>query len=94
MKSQKVARETAKRCLNMLAEKGLIVKKVGQGSFVADIGPKKPIWGFVVPIYTVHYDDCIQEFRNRAAVLGKEECQIDEKCNSAGHCQLSLRQFV
>jgi len=67
-----VARETAKRCLSILAEKGFIVKKVGTGSYVADIGPKKKIWGFVVPAYSVHFDECIRQFKNSAAMRDRE----------------------
>ena len=34
-----VARETAKRVLNMLAEEGYIIQRRGKGSFVSDLRP-------------------------------------------------------
>jgi DNA-binding LacI/PurR family transcriptional regulator len=71
-KKYKVARETAKRCLSILAEKGLIVKRVGTGSYVAETGPKKKIWGFVVPYYSVQFDECIRQFKYLAAMRDRE----------------------
>ena len=45
-----VARETAKRVLNLLAREGYIVQRRGKGSFVADLRPKERIWGLVFPV--------------------------------------------
>jgi DNA-binding LacI/PurR family transcriptional regulator len=77
-KKHSVARETAKRCLTILAEKGLIVKRIGTGSYVAETGPKKKIWGFIVPYYNVHFDECIHTFKRFAAMRDRE---FDHYCS-------------
>lgn len=73
-----VARETAKRVLNLLAREGYIVQRRGKGSFVADLRPKERIWGLVFPFYSIQYEDLILETANRAAQLGRE---IRHFCN-------------
>ena len=73
-----VARETAKRVLNMLANEGYIIQRRGRGSFVSDLRPKSKIWGFVFPFYSIQYEDLILQVANRAAELGRE---IRHFCN-------------
>ncbi|MCX7014774.1 MAG: substrate-binding domain-containing protein [Candidatus Sumerlaeota bacterium] len=68
----RVARETAKRVLRLLAAEGYIVQRRGKGSFVADLGPKRRIWGLVFPFYSVQYEDLILEVSNQAGRLGRE----------------------
>jgi len=82
-KKHSVARETAKRCLKILVDKGLIVQRVGQGSFVANLGPKKKVWGFIIPFFSIHYDECVQKFKDRASLLDRQFhclCSYD-KCD-------------
>lgn len=67
-----VARETAKRVLNLLAQEGYIVQRRGKGSFVADLRPKSKIWGLVFPFYSIQYEDLILKTAARAAELGRE----------------------
>jgi len=67
-----VARETAKRVLNLLAEEGYIVKLQGKGSFVADLRPKQQIWGLVFPFFSVQYEELIVEVSRRARGRGRE----------------------
>lgn len=67
-----VARETAKRVLGMLAQEGLIIQHPGKGSFVAESGPKKKIWGLVFPFYSVQYEDLIREVTARCEALGRD----------------------
>ena len=73
-----IARETAKRVLNMLADEGYIIQRRGRGSFVSDRRPKARIWGFVFPFYSIQYEDLILHVTNRAAELGRE---IRHFCN-------------
>ncbi len=68
----RVARETAKRVLGILAQEGLIIQRAGKGSFVADLSPKKPIWGLIFPFYSIQYEDLIREVAHRAAAAGRE----------------------
>ncbi|MBN2296823.1 MAG: GntR family transcriptional regulator [Pirellulales bacterium] len=72
LKKHGVARETAKRVLNMLADEGYIVQRRGRGSFVSDLRPKAKIWGLVFPFYSIQYEDLILHVANRAAELGRE----------------------
>ena len=67
-----VARETAKRVLNMLAEEGLIIQRRGRGSFVSDLRPKTKIWGLVFPFFSIQYENLILQVAARAAELGRE----------------------
>jgi DNA-binding LacI/PurR family transcriptional regulator len=73
-----VARETAKRVLNLLAHEGYIVQRRGKGSFVADLRPKERIWGLVFPFYSIQYEDLILQTARRAAEVGRE---IRHFCN-------------
>lgn len=67
-----VARETAKRVLNILAQEGYIVQQPGRGSFVVDLGPKRTIWGLIFPFYSIQYEDLIHEITERAKATGRE----------------------
>ena len=62
-----VSRETAKIVLRMLADEGLIVQKAGKGSFISDLGPRKAIWGVIVPFFSAKIEKVISEL-NRAAI--------------------------
>lgn len=67
-----VSRETAKRVLNILEDEGYIVQQAGRGSFVADLRPKKKIWGIVVPFFSVQYEDLLLRVMRLAANTGRE----------------------
>ncbi len=69
-----VSRETAKIVLRMLAEEGLIVQKAGKGSFIADLGPRKAVWGVIVPFFSTQIEKIISEL-NRASI--KENRSLD-----------------
>jgi DNA-binding LacI/PurR family transcriptional regulator len=69
-----VSRETAKIVLRKLADEGLIVQKAGKGSFISDLGPRKAIWGVIVPYYSAQIEKVISEL-NRAA--NKENRSLD-----------------
>jgi DNA-binding LacI/PurR family transcriptional regulator len=56
-----VSRETAKRILKNLAEEGFISQHPGKGSFVVPLGPRKPVWGIVVPFFSAHMEQLIQD---------------------------------
>lgn len=71
-KKHSVARETAKRVLSLLAKEGYIFQLRGKGSFVADLGPKKKVWGLVFPFYSIQYEDLINELYHRASEVGRE----------------------
>ncbi len=74
-----IARETAKLVLKMLADQGYIIKVPGKGSFVRDIGPKKPIWGVITPSITAHTEDLIFQLRNFALRRGRHiESYVDD----------------
>ena len=68
----KIARETAKAVLKMLADHGHIIQQPGKGSFVADLGPLKKIWGVVVPFFSAQVEELIFYLRQEAAKLGRE----------------------
>jgi GntR family transcriptional regulator of arabinose operon len=65
-KEYQVARETAKIVLNKLADDGLIVKKIGKGSFVADLGPTKKVWGVIVPFFSAYIENLLHFIRIKA----------------------------
>ena len=65
-----VSRETAKLVLNMLAEEKLIQKQAGVGSFVADLGPRVPVWGVIVPFYSAQIEDLLLHLGRRAEMAG------------------------
>ena len=67
-----VSRETAKLVLNVLAREGFILKRPGKGSFVADLLPRKKLWGVVLPFYSVQYEDLVHELAQRAWALGRQ----------------------
>jgi DNA-binding LacI/PurR family transcriptional regulator len=72
VRKHQVARETAKRVLNLLAAEGYIIQLPGKGSFVADLRPKQKIWGLVFPFFSVQYEDLIREVTARAEASGRE----------------------
>jgi DNA-binding LacI/PurR family transcriptional regulator len=71
-KVHRVSRETAKTVLNNLAHEGYIVKRPGKGSFVADLSPRKRVWGVVLPYYCVQYEDLLQQLAEQARSLGRQ----------------------
>ena len=68
----RVSRETAKTVLNRLATEGYIVKRPGKGSFVADLSPRRKVWGVVLPFFSVQYEDLLQQLAEQAAALGRQ----------------------
>jgi DNA-binding LacI/PurR family transcriptional regulator len=54
-----VSRETAKLVLNKLSDQGLIVQKAGKGSYVADLGPRKKVWGVIIPFFSAHVENML-----------------------------------
>lgn len=90
-KRYKVSRETAKIVLKMLAADGLIIQKAGKGSFVADLHPRKAIWGVIVPFFSAQIEKLIFEL-NRAAIKEKYRLEHyvsynnwDEEINLVGN---------
>ena len=67
-----VARDTAKRVLNILETDGYIVQIPGKGSFVAELRPTQSVWGVVVPFFSVQYEDLLSRLTRLAAPLGRE----------------------
>ena len=67
-----VARETAKRVLNTLEHQGYIVQRRGKGSFVADLRPMQPVWGVVVPFFSVQYEELLGHLGRLAEPYGRE----------------------
>ncbi|MBN2411730.1 GntR family transcriptional regulator [candidate division KSB1 bacterium] len=67
-----VSRETAKMVLNKLAADKLILQKAGKGSFVADLGPRKAVWGVVVPFFSAQIDSLLTFLREFAFTAGKK----------------------
>jgi len=67
-----VARDTAKRVLNILETAGYIVQRPGKGSFVADLRPTQSVWGVVVPFFSVQYEDLLSRLTRLATPLGRE----------------------
>jgi len=67
-----VSRETAKRVMTVLAEEGLIVRRQGKGTFVANLRPMQKIWGFVFPFWSSRNDHLLVGFRALAASHGRE----------------------
>lgn len=72
MRRHHVSRETAKLVLNTLADEGFILKRPGKGSFVADLSPRKKIWGVVLPFYSVQYEDLVHEIAQQAWSCGRQ----------------------
>ena len=75
-KKHGVSRETAKLVLNKLADEGMIIQKAGKGSFVAPLGPKKPVWGVIVPSFSAHMEKLIHDLSAEAGKAGRslEHC--------------------
>ena len=68
----KVSRETAKTVLKILSDEGFIVQKPGMGSFIADLGPCKKIWGVIVPFFSSQTEQLIHYLRQKADSLGRQ----------------------
>lgn len=71
MKIHGVSRETAKLVLKKLSDEGMIIQKAGKGSFVAPLGPKRPVWGIVIPFFSDHHEKLIQHFGMEAEAAGR-----------------------
>jgi DNA-binding LacI/PurR family transcriptional regulator len=71
-KKHGVARETAKRVLNILEQEGFVVQGRGKGSFVADLRPVQKVWGVVIPFFSVQYEDLLSRLTRLAAPTGRE----------------------
>ncbi len=67
-----VARETAKRVLNILEQDGLVIQRAGKGTYVVDQSPKQQVWGVVIPFVSVHYEDLISRVSALAEPHGRE----------------------
>lgn len=67
-----VARETAKRVLNILEQDGLVIQRAGKGTFVLEQGPKQRVWGVVVPFVSVQYEDLMSRLSAMAEAQGRE----------------------
>jgi DNA-binding LacI/PurR family transcriptional regulator len=70
-KKHNVSRETAKRVLKKLSAEGFIIQKAGKGSFVAPLGPRKPVWGVIVPFFSAHVEKLIQNLSAEADQTGR-----------------------
>lgn len=66
-----VARETAKRVLNILEHEGLVIQRAGKGTYVVDQSPKQQVWGAVIPFVSVHYEDLLSRVSALADVHGR-----------------------
>lgn len=65
-RTHRVSRETAKLVLKKLFDEGLIIQQPGKGSFVADLGPRKKIWGMIVPFFSAQIEELINTLRQIA----------------------------
>lgn len=73
-----VSRETAKQVLGMLVDDGLVIPKVGKGSFVAFLEQKQPKWGIIIPFVSAHIEPLLYHLKCMAADNGKElSCYLD-----------------
>jgi DNA-binding LacI/PurR family transcriptional regulator len=68
----RVARETAKQVLKLLAGEGLIIQKPGKGSFAADLRPLKKAWAVALPFYSIHYEYLLGLLSEHAHALGRK----------------------
>ena len=66
-----VSRETAKTVLKSLSDQGLIIKKRGKGSFIANLGPKKKKWVVIVPFFSVQIEQLIHHLRQKVQKIGR-----------------------
>jgi DNA-binding LacI/PurR family transcriptional regulator len=65
-KKYDISRETAKSVLKRLADEGLIIQRAGKGSFVVDLGPRKKIWGVIIPYFSAQIDELITALKYEA----------------------------
>ncbi len=68
----KVSRETAKSVLRLLSDEGLIIKKPGKGSFIADLGPKKKKWVVIVPFFSAQIEQLIFHLGKQVNKIGRK----------------------
>jgi DNA-binding LacI/PurR family transcriptional regulator len=86
-----VSRETAKLVLRMLVDDGLVISKVGKGSFVADLEQKQKYWGIIIPFVSAHIEvllyhlKCIAEKNNRELKCFLDYNNADEEINLVGN---------
>lgn len=66
-RKHQVSRETAKLVLSLLVKEGLIYQKPGKGSFVAALGPRRPIWGVIVPFISAYIEELVQDLEREAS---------------------------
>ncbi len=71
MQKHGISRETAKLVLKKLAEEGLIVRQVGRGSFVSDVGPRQGVWGVVVPHFSAQIMNLLTGLEDKAVRTGR-----------------------
>jgi DNA-binding LacI/PurR family transcriptional regulator len=71
-KKHHVSRETAKLVLKKLSTEGFIIQKAGKGSYVAPLGPRRPVWGVIVPFFSAHVEKLIQSLRAEAEKTGRK----------------------
>lgn len=72
MNRHNVSRDTAKRVLKELSEKGYIRKIVGKGSFITSSTEVKNIWGMVIPFYSSNIEELIRNLKTEADYIGRE----------------------
>jgi DNA-binding LacI/PurR family transcriptional regulator len=68
----RVSRETSKLVLNKLAHAGLIIKRPGKGSFVADLGRRQKKWAVLVPFYSAHTEQLLFFIKEQAKQIHRE----------------------
>lgn len=71
-KKHGVARDTAKRVLNILEREGFVIQRRGKGSFVTDLRPVQKVWGVVIPFFSVQYEDLLSRLVRLATPTGRE----------------------
>jgi len=67
-----IARETAKKVLNLLAKEGLIIKKAGKGSFIVEQKKVKKSWGIILPFYSLQYEELLHEISFHAQKMERK----------------------
>ncbi len=67
-----ISRETAKLVLKTLAEEGLIIQKAGKGSYVTEHGPRKEMWGIIIPFYSVQTEELLNTIMHQASLSNKK----------------------
>lgn len=68
----KVSRETAKIVLKKLSAEGLIIQRPGKGSFISELGPRKKVWGVIVPFFSAQIEQLIHQLRFEVVQLGRK----------------------